>query len=376
MKRKKYISLIVTAIVVVSSIVAFLLIKTKPIPPVNVPAPTTIRIKEYVVKNGNYSVDLVYPAKVLSQEIVKLGVQVSGKIEQGRVPLKVGQHFKKGDLLVKIYDEDAIANVKAQKSNYLTTIAKSLPDIKIDFPEQYEKWAKFFEAIDLDKPLPTLPEVHSTKEKVYLSAKNIISNYYSIKQLEIILDRYSISAPFNGVFKEVTKEVGAIVAANGEIGTIISTDNLELSLGVSPQEAKMLKVGDPVTVSLKDDKKQHGKIVRISPMVDQKTHRVIIYVLMNQSSDGIIEGQMVTATITINNINSVIRVPREIISKENKIYQIIDNKIYPVDINIVINSNEYSYLSGIQEGIRIVYESLVEPKEGTEIKVIETIENN
>lgn len=376
MKRKIFIALIVTAIVVVSSIIAFVLIKTKPIPPVNVPEATTIKVKEYVVKNGNYSVDLTYSAKVLSQEIVKLGVQVSGKIEMGKVPLKVGQHFKKGDLLVKIYDEDAIANVKAQKSNYLTTIAKSLPDIKIDFPEEFNKWSKFFEEIDLDKKLPELPKINSTKEKVYLSAKNIISNYYSIKQLEIVLDRYSIYAPFNGVFKEVTKEVGAIVAANGEIGTIISTDNLELSLGVSPEEAKMLKVGDAVTVLLKDDKNQHGKIVRISPMVDPKTHRVMIYVLMNQSSDGIIEGQMVNSTIKINNINSVIRVPREIISKKNQIYQIIDNKIYPIDINIVINAKQYSYLSGIEEGIHIVYESLVDPKYGTEIKVIETIENN
>lgn len=375
MKRKILVFVTVAVILVVSIVVSAILIKTKPVPPSNIPAPSEIKVKAFRVENKTYDVEILYPARVLAQEIVKLGVQVSGKIETGGVPLKVGQHFKKGDLLVNIYDEDVVANIKSQKSAYLNTIAKSLPDIKIDFPAEFDKWSGFFEKIELDKPLPPLPKINSTKEKVYLSAKGILSSYYTLQQQEIILDRYKIYAPFNGVFKEVTKEVGAIATANGEVGTIISTDNLELAVGVSPAEAKMLSIGESVIVKSLSAKTYTGRIVRISPSIDQKTQRVMLYISLKEPSFDIIEGQMIDAVVTIKNLQNVVRVPREIISKKGQVYEIIDNHIRPIDVQVVLNSELYSYISGLKDNTVIVYESLLDPKESTLVKITETVEN-
>ena len=73
------------------------------------------------------------------------------------ISLKKGQNFRKGDVLVKIYNKDAKYALQARKSGYLNLLANILPDLKIDYPEYYESWVNFFESVKIDTDLPDLP---------------------------------------------------------------------------------------------------------------------------------------------------------------------------------------------------------------------------
>ncbi len=376
MKKKILKGVIVLAILAGAIAITQILISTKPSPQSKSAKAIVINVKQYETENKSYDIDVEYPARVAAKDVVKLGVQASGQILPADVPLKVGQHFKKGDLIVNIYDEDIKASLVAQKSQFLNTLAKSLPDIKIDFSSEYEKWSKFFENISLNNPLPELPKINSLKEKVYLSAKGIISNYYTIEQSQIVLERYEVHAPFNGVFRDVTKEVGAIASMGGDIGTITSTDNLELIVGLSAIEAKLVNIGNTVKVVSIEGNQYNGRVARISPIVDQRTQRVMAYVSLKEPSMDIIEGQMVNVKIELNPLKNVIRIPREIITNEEQVYEIIDNKLKPIDIDILMNVGAYSYIRGLENGKKIVFESLVKPKMGTLVNVIENVENN
>lgn len=375
MKKRILIILIVISILTVSFLITKGLINSKPLPSIAEVKELVINVKEYVVKNTEYTIDINYTARVYAKDIVNLGVQVSGQILPGDIPLKSGQHFQKGDLLVNIYDKDIEANLKSMKSQFLNSLAKALPDIKIDFSNEFDKWASFFDEIELDKPLPKLPKMQTTKEKVYLSAKGIVSNYYSIEQTEIILDRYKIYAPFDGVLKNISKEVGSIASMGSDIGVITSTNNLELIMGVSALESTLLSIGKKVEIKSSSDKKYIGEIVRISPSVDQRTQRVLVYISLHEPSMDIIDGQMVDVNATLNPLENVTRIPREVINKYNQIYKITDNRLYPIDITSLINVGKYSYIKGVKDGTSIIYESLVEPKIGTKVNVIEKIVN-
>ena len=376
MKTKIIKAIVIVAILVGSVVVANVLIKTKPITKIRKAEELVINVKQYEVENKDYDVIVDYPARVAAKYVVKLGVQVSGRILPSDVPLKVGQHFKKGDLLVNIYDEDIRASLISQKSQFLNTLAKSLPDIKIDFSSEYAKWSSFFENIILDEPLPKLPATNSLKEKVYLSAKGIISNYYTIQQSQIILDKYELYAPFDGVFRDVNKEVGSMSSAGSDIGTITSTGTLELVVGVSAVESKLIGVGNTVKVTASEGNEYKGTVVRISPIVDQRTQRVMVYVSLKELSRDIIEGQMVNVEINLNNLKNVVRVPREIITNDEQVYEIVNSKLSPIDVNVLMNVGAYTYIRGLENGKKIVFESLVKPKNGTAINVIENVENN
>ena len=42
-----------------------------------------------------------------------------------------------------------------------------MPDIRLDYPEQYEKWEQYLRDFDFDKPTPKLPAINSEKEKFF-----------------------------------------------------------------------------------------------------------------------------------------------------------------------------------------------------------------
>jgi multidrug efflux pump subunit AcrA (membrane-fusion protein) len=75
-------------------------------------------------------VNLVKQGRLISNHKVDISSEVQGKILKGDIPLKTGQAFKKGDLLFRVYDEEAKLALRAAKSRFLTSVANVLPDIK------------------------------------------------------------------------------------------------------------------------------------------------------------------------------------------------------------------------------------------------------
>ena len=92
-------------------------------------------------------------------------------------------------------------------------MSEILPDLKVDFPDEYDTYYKYFASVKLDETLPVLPEPKSDKLKVFLSSQSILSKYYGLLQDEKYLKRRSLVAPFDGTFATVNFEVGAYVNA-------------------------------------------------------------------------------------------------------------------------------------------------------------------
>jgi len=131
---------------------------------------------------------------------------------------KTGESFNKNDIIIKIYSEDVEAALKSGKSSFLQTVSRILPDLKVDYKDQYDKWIAFLLSIDPEKPLPELPEINSDKERVFLASNNVLTSYYNLKQQQIKLKRYTIRAPFTGSFKSVNKEIGAVASSGSRAG--------------------------------------------------------------------------------------------------------------------------------------------------------------
>jgi membrane fusion protein (multidrug efflux system) len=140
-----------------------------------------------------------------------LVAEASGKILQGNVSLKKGATFLKGQVLFTVYPDELALAIKASKSQYLNTLVNAMPDIKIDYPDYEESFDTFFASIKLYKRLPAMPEVKDEQFKIFLSSRNLISEYYKIKKDELQLSRHSVYAPFSGTFKEVYTETGAYI---------------------------------------------------------------------------------------------------------------------------------------------------------------------
>ena len=229
MKSKKLITLLSSGgILIFAVILMFIFLEMKKDPAKKKPVIPVRNVRVLTVNYENAKTSFRASGRVNSKEEIVLSPEVGGKMIEGEIPFKKGQSFKKGDLLIKIYDDEAQLQLKAKKSTFLKMSAGVLPDFKLSFPESYPKWMKFFENLDLEEDFPELPDISSTQEKVFLASKGLLSDYYSIKSDELRLKKHYIRAPFTGAITEVSMEVGSFVNTGARIGKLINTEILEV----------------------------------------------------------------------------------------------------------------------------------------------------
>ncbi|MEQ8242664.1 HlyD family efflux transporter periplasmic adaptor subunit [Fulvivirga sp.] len=325
---------------------------------------TPEEIKKYVktekVKYTSIPTEVMAFGRVKTAESLDLIAEVSGRMNANSIPLKEGQRFNKGALLYKIDDREARLNLQSQKSNFLKELAAILPDIKIDFSDNYEAWSKYFSAIDINKPLPELPEYKNDKEKTFLATKNIFSSFYTIKSAEVNLNKYSFYAPFGGVISMVDLQSGSFVNPGNKIGTILRSDKLEMKVDVSVSDIDWVELGSQAQVVTESGRVWEGKVARIGEFVNQNTQSIDVFIAINSDKDRkIYDGEYLRSIIPGREVKSGMLVPRNAIFDGNKVFVLQDSLLKVEEIQIHKLNAESVVFSGLQEGSELVIEPLI-----------------
>ncbi len=365
MKRKILNITITLSIIIVAILASAFMIKNKPEPSRDQNKQEVLYVKTALATTIEIHPEASYRGRVASLENVVLSAEVSGKILSGDVSLKEGQSFKEGDILVHIYNEDVKASLQSLRSSYLQLMSAALPDLKIDYPDQYEKWSSFFNNIDINSIMPELPEIESEKERVFVASKNILTQYYSIKVQEVNFKRYTLYAPFNGSYKTVTSEVGSVASMNMKIATLIQTDEMEVIVPVLPEELDWISEGMAVELKRNNGRTVTGSVSRIAGFIDPGSQSVNVYVsVRNSRSSQLLEGEYVEAEFTSKGSVAGMLIPREALLNENNIYVLENGKIEERQVNVVERLEDYYIIEGYKEGEIVVVESLVDVKPG------------
>ncbi len=340
-------------------------------PKKNNSVPRTVLVKEVIYKELETAIR--EQGRVRSSNQLALVSEVAGKILPSSIQLRPGESFKKGQILLQIYKEEAALNLKAEKSSFITTLANILPDIKFDYPDHYAAFTHFFEKIDLDEPLPPLPKMVNNKSlKTFLASKNVLKSYYSIQRAEKTLERYTIRAPFDGTFKEVFFESGAYVNPGVRVALLLRTDLLEIEVPVKAELASCVHEGESVEVEIDEDKTITGEVARVALFVDEQTQSVPIYVRVNVKGKELYSGQYVWVKFQGYTAENCIRVPRSALFNSNKMYAVQqDSIIKVVDIHLVKMEEQHALINGIPEGSVLVVEPLVGVNENTVVRTRE-----
>jgi len=315
---------------------------------------------------------IIETGRLSSQHKVDLSAEVQGQILPGNVILKEGTNFKKGDLLIRIFDDEAKNNLKASKSRFMNGIAAILPDIRIDFPESYQKYQDFFNSIKIDKPLPELPKLDSDKEKVFLASRNILNDYFNIKSSEVRFAKYRLYAPFNGTFTAVYLETGSVANPGSRIASMIRTDKLELEISVRIEDVYWINVGDKVSVSTKDRHNTWaGLVVRKSNFMDPSSQAVTVYVALNpEKNKPLFPGQYLNAEFASKTLENSMEIPRNAVFNKNKVFTIVDGLLSENTVNILKSNETTVLISGLSVGADVVVEPLVNAKEGFKAEIL------
>jgi multidrug efflux pump subunit AcrA (membrane-fusion protein) len=334
---------------------------------------TKFYVKTEKVSYTENTTGIVETGRLLSNQNVDLSAEVSGRILAGDVALREGTDFKKGDLLIRIFDEDARNNLKASKSRFMNSIAGILPDIKIDYASSYQKYLDFFNSIEINKPLPPLPEPDSEQEKVFLASRNILNDYYSIKSAEVRLSRYKTYAPFDGTYTNVFLEPGSVANPGSRIAMMIRTDKLELEVPVRVGDSYWIKVGDKVKLTTKDHSfTWTGTVVRKSNFMDPNSQAISVFVsIAPEKGKPLFQGQYLLAEFEKKTLKESMEIPRNAVFDRDKIFTVVDGKLRERKIDILKTSETTVFFSGLPKGTDVVVEPLVNAIEGSNAEILE-----
>ena len=327
-------------------------------------------VKVQSVSYSNIKVDVEETGRLISKSRVDLISEVSGKMLAGDVPLRTGQSFKKGDILLRIYNVEAKLGLQAAKSRYMSSIANVLPDIKYDYPDNYQAWLAFFNHIKITDPLPNIPKVKTENERIYLASRNILNDYFTIKSSESTLRKFTISAPFNGSYSEVGLEVGSIANPGSRIAKMIRTDVLELEIPLNIDEIPFVKKGSSVAI-YNSKQEFKGKVDRISDFVDPTSQSIIVYIeIKNSKSDPLYEGMYMKAKFAETELKQVMEIPRKCLFNFDEVFIVKDGKLNKRHVNVVKVDKHSAFINGLNEHSNLVIESLINAGDQTVVKMV------
>ncbi len=311
------------------------------------------------------------PGRLASIAEIDIVSEASGKIEAGKVSLKKGASFSKGDVLFVVYPDEAILSLKARKSQYQNILAGILPDLVIDFPEHEKGFTAFFNSISVNKPLPPLPEITDNKLKIFLASRNVISEYYNIQRDQLQLSRRTVKAPFKGTFKEVYMELGAYTNTGGRVARAIRTDKMELVVPLKRADAAWVNKGDKVTIKSENiNLSWKGMVIRKSQYVDENTQSQEIFVAIPYSSQQpLLAGEYLEANFPVRPINQVMEIPRNSVFNSNEVFIVKGGRLAKRQINVVKLNERTLIFNGLEVGDSVVVQQLINVSEGTLITV-------
>jgi membrane fusion protein (multidrug efflux system) len=359
MKRKLWIALAAFGILGSSAVIMFVLFSLKEQPQKTAKPQPDIYVKAETVKYKNLQAVINSSGRLHAFNEVEVSAEVSGRLQEGIVPFRNGQRFSRGQVIARVDNPEFPLSVKARKSRFLQTLASILPDIKMDYPDAYDNWYQFFDQIDINKPMPPLPEPASSKERIFMASRNILSDYYTIQGDEARLDKYQIRAPFSGAFNTIARDPGVVVNPGTQLATIVRTDLYELEVPVVMEEVKMLEIGDSVSVSADNiDKTWKGKISRIGSVVNPSSQAVSVFISL-VGDKGLYDGMYLTARLYGDMLDNVMEMPRNAVFTQNHVYILEEKTLVEKTINAVKRNPETIYFRGLNEGDELVVEPLL-----------------
>lgn len=325
--------------------------------------PPKLKVRTAEVKKvtiGDVQTRVTAYGRLTSAQPVILYSEVSGILEKGGLEFRPGQTFKKGDLLIRVDDRQIRLDISSAKSDLLNALASVLPEIRVDFPDNYGTWEKYFNSIGFEKMIPDLPAAANQKIKLYLSRYNVYKIYFSIKDLEIQMEKHYFYAGFDGSVVSADLRAGSSVRPGTRLGEVINLESLEMEVPVPAEDIGWIDPAQPVVLTSSEIAGEWtGRIRRVGKTIDVKTQTAYVYIAVQERDERLINGVFMKAVMPGRIVPGAFTVPRKAVYEDSYVY-VIDREMFNYrKIHIVRREAEMVIAdSGVNEGELMVTQVL------------------
>ncbi len=314
-------------------------------------AVTTARVERRDMGSTVQATGIIRP-KVGAE--VKVGARITGKVE--RLYANIGDYVKKGQVLVRLEQDDLKARVDQAQAVYdeaLATYEKAKADLDRDKDLAKEGYVS-------EQALDTLKNSHDVSKARLAKAKADLD--YAKAQLSYA----TITAPISGTIASVTTQEGETVAAGLNAPTfitIIDLSRLEVNAYIDETDIGKVSVGQEAvfTVDTFPDVDFSGRVTAVYPRAVLQENVVNYITLISiKNPEGRLKPDMTAnVTITLKKKKGVLAVPADAIKREagKKFVYVMgaDGKISKREVKTGWKDSGYiEVISGVKEGEVVV----------------------
>ena len=275
---------------------------------------------------GELALQIEGDGVIESERMLEIVSEATGRVTFAKNNLKDGTFVRAGGTVMKVDSRDVENSLFSLRSEYLNAVATLLPDLRIDDARIYKRWFDYFNTIDIDKPVPELPEITNAQEKIKVSAKDIIGKYYAVRNQEILLSKYDIRAPFDGYVTSSGVIENSFVSQGQLLFTLSDAENLVVPVPLLIEESKELDFSTAPRVAIYADESGgdmlSGRITRRETNVDRNSQTLNVYVTFTNRSlnPHFLPGNYVHVEIAGRVLHDVAAIPRHLIDNEGYVY--------------------------------------------------------
>ncbi len=321
-----------------------------------------------IVENKDIPITINANGNLVAKNKIEIFSEVQGILQTTSKEFKPGTSYRKGQVILKINNEEHYANLQAQKSNLYNAITSIMPDIRLDYPVEYKKWQNYLSSFDFDKTTPKLPEMNSEKEKFFISGRNIYTTYYNVKNMEVRLNKYIIRAPYNGILTDALVNPGSLVRQGQKLGEFINPSVYEMEVAINANYIDLLKKGNTVKVQTLDNSKTwNGKIIRVNGKVDQTSQTVKAFIQVDGKD--LKEGMYLEANLVAKKEKNAYEMPRKLLVNNESVFVLKDSVLDLVKVNAVYFKDKTVVIKGLENGTKVLSKSVPGAYAGMAVKV-------
>lgn len=272
------------------------------------------------------------PVQALNK--IELFSEVSGIVSVQSQQFEEGQSYRKGEVLLALDRSEAESAYRSARSNYLSLLAQVLPDLKLDFPDQYQTYYQYLKNLNAGAALPPPPEEKNPQLKLFLSGRNFYTAYQNAEAAQIRLEKFSLKAPFDGVVTEALVESGQLVRPGQLLGEYIGKGRYEMRSSISANEARMVRKGDRVKLMSSDGLREYqGLVYRKNEKLNPNTQSLDIYISLE--AEDLKDGEYLKAELKGQALPQAIALDRKLLIDEKSLFVIEDSTLLRREVNIL-----------------------------------------
>jgi membrane fusion protein, multidrug efflux system len=305
-------------------------------------------VSAHIVQTETLQNNVATTGTVLANEEVEIRSEISGKIE--RIHFNEGTTVNKGDLLVKINDEELAAQLERARYRF-----KLLED-----REYRQKVLLEREAISQEDYDVSLNELNIAKAETALIRAQI--------------NKTEIRAPFSGRIGLKSVSEGSFVNNSTVIASLQNINPVKIDFSIPERYSLLVQKGDRINFSVTGSNETfNAEVYAIEPKIDPVTRTLRIRAIFRNNEGKILPGSFADVQLVLKEIKGAILIPTQSVIPElqgQKVFLYKGGRVVPQNIQTGIRNEEtVQVISGLNENDTLITSGILQLRPGMPVSI-------